>query len=90
MLEENIDNRKKILNAVSKVIKNYRIKTQKSITLISYEVNLAKSVWSDVESGKSDMQLTTFWRIAEALDTTPEELIKSISQEIDQPISFIG
>ncbi len=90
MLEENIDNRKKILNAVSKVIKNYRIKTQKSITLISYEVNLAKSVWSEVESGKSDMQLTTFWRIAEALDTTPEELIKSISQEIDQPISFIG
>ena len=50
---------------------------------------MSKSIWSDAEAGKSDLQFSTFWRIAEALDITPEELIIKIKQNLKENISFI-
>ena len=87
-----VENKKKravILNAVAKTIKELRLKTGKSISLISNELNVSKSIWSDVELGKSDLQFTTFWRISEALDITPENLIKKIRENLAEEINFI-
>ena len=87
-----VENKKKravILNAVAKTIKELRLKTGKSISLISNELNVSKSIWSDVELGKSDLQFTTFWRICEALDITPENLIKKIRENLAEEINFI-
>lgn len=89
MQSENKYKRQLLLNAVAKTVKELREKTGKSITLISNELNVSKSIWSDVELGKSDMQFTTFWRIAEALDIPPEELIIKIRKNAVKPISFI-
>ena len=57
--------------------------------MISNELNVSKSIWSDVELGKSDLQFTTFWRISEALDITPENLIKKIRENLAEEINFI-
>lgn len=65
------------------------MKTGKSISLISNELNVSKSIWSDVEMGKSDLQVTTFWRISEALNIEPEKLIALIHQNIEEEFSFI-
>ena len=81
--------RKKLLAAVAKTIKELRLRSGKSISLISNELNVSKSIWSDVEMGKSDMQFSTFWRIAEALEIPPEVLIKDIRSNMAENFSFI-
>lgn len=78
-----------LLKTVGKTVKNLRLKTGKSISLISNELNVSKSIWSDVEMGKSDLQFTTFWRISEALNIEPEKLIALIRQNIDEDFTFI-
>ena len=89
MQAENKEKRQLLLQALAKTVKELRIKTGKSISLISNELNVSKSIWSDAESGQSDLQFSTFWRIAEALDITPEELIIKIKQNLTENISFI-
>ena len=89
MQAENREKRAIILNALAKTIKELRIKTGKSITLISNELNVSKSIWSDAELGNSDLQFTTFWRISEALDITPENLIKKIRANLFEDVKFI-
>lgn len=89
MQAENKQKRLTILKAVGKTVKEHRLKTGKSISLISNELNVSKSIWSDVELGKSDLQFTTFWRICEALNIQPEELIAKIKNNIKEEITFI-
>lgn len=89
MQAENKEKRHLLLQALAKTVKDLRIKTGKSISLISNELNVSKSIWSDVGLGKSDMQFSTFWRIAEALEIPPDELVKKVKQNLKDNISFI-
>lgn len=89
MQAENKEKRHLLLLALAKTVKDLRVKTGKSISLISNELNVSKSIWSDVELGKSDMQFSTFWRIAEALEISPDELVKKVKQNLKDNISFI-
>ncbi len=89
MQAENKHKRDILLHAVAKTVKELRLKTGKSISLISNELNVSKSIWSDVELGKSDLQFTTFWRIAEALEITPEELLVLVKNNLSESVSFI-
>jgi len=89
MQEENKKKRQILLLAVAKTIKELRLKTGKSISLISDELNVSKSIWSDVEMGKTDVQFSTFWRIAEALDTSIENILKKIKENLDENFTFI-
>ncbi|MBS5803308.1 MAG: helix-turn-helix transcriptional regulator [Brachyspira sp.] len=89
MQPETKHKRELLLKAIAKTVKELRQKTGKSISLISNELNVSKSIWSDVELGKSDLQFTTFWRISEALEIQPEELIIHIKRNLADNISFI-
>lgn len=89
MQPETKQKRELLLKAIAKTVKELRQKNGKSISLISNELNVSKSIWSDVELGKSDLQFTTFWRIAEALEIQPEELIINIKRNLADNISFI-
>ena len=40
---------------IAEIIKEYRLKEKKSISLISNEINLSKSIWSQVEKGVKDI-----------------------------------
>ena len=55
MQVENKSKREILLKAVAKTVKELREQKGKSISLISNELNVSKSIWSDVELGKSDM-----------------------------------
>ena len=55
MQAENKQKRLTILKAVGETVKELRLKTGKSISLISNELNVSKSIWSDVELGKTDL-----------------------------------
>ena len=81
------EQKEKLQWALGKAIKKYR--TGYSINRLSNEIGLSKSVWSDLERGKKDVQFTTFWRIAEALNISPIVLIKDIERELGKEFSFI-
>lgn len=89
MQAENKYKREILLKAVALTVKELREKKGKSISLISNELNVSKSIWSDVELAKSDIQFSTFWRIAEALEISPEKLVRKICEHIKEPVSFL-
>ena len=81
------DIKRELLKITGSIIKKYR--GIKSISLLSNEIELSKSIWSEVEKGNKDIQLTTLWRIAEGLNIKPSELLKEIENTLDNNFSFI-
>lgn len=79
--------KEKLQNTLAKVIKTLRGK--KSISKISNEIGLSKSIWFEVEKGRKDVQFSTFWRIAEALNITPSELLKLIENDLNKNFTLI-
>ncbi len=78
--------RKRLQLATAKVVKELRTK---SITKSSDEIGMGKSLWADLERGIKDPQLSTLWRIAEALDIKPHTLVKKIEDELGEDFSFL-
>ncbi len=81
------DRKQELQNTLAAVIKKHR--RNKSISLLSNEIDLSKSIWSELEKGNKDIQLSTFWRIAEALDIRPHILIKEIENILGKDFSFL-
>ena len=69
------------------VIKKYR--KEQSISQLANEIDLSKSIWAGIEKGERDVQLSTFWRIAEALNIKPSQLLQSIESRLGDEFSFL-
>lgn len=69
------------------VIKKYR--KEQSISQLSDEIDLSKSIWAGIEKGERDVQLSTFWRIAEALNIKPSKLLHAIEVQLGEEFSFL-
>lgn len=81
---------KKILQqAVAKVVKNHRLQQKKSLSQISAEIMMTKSLWNDLEKGIKDPQLSTLWRVSEALDIPLEQLIADIKNELGSNFTLV-
>ena len=65
------------------------MRNKKSITQLANEIDLSKSVWFNLEKGERDIQISTFWRIAEGLDIKPSDLVKEIENQLGEDFSFI-
>ena len=48
-----------------------------------------RDIWSDLEKGIKDPQLSTLWRVAEGLNIPLSKLIKEIETKLTQDFSFI-
>ena len=81
------DKKIKLQKSLGKIITSERKNI--SITQLSMVIDLSKSIWSDVEKGKKDIQLSTFWRIAEGLNLKPHQLLKMIEEKIGENFSFL-
>lgn len=75
--------------ALAEIINAHRKKQNKSISKISAEIMMTKSLWLDLEKGIKDPQLSTLWRIAEALDIPLETLITEIKNKLGKNFSLI-
>lgn len=78
-----------ISQTIGKIVKEYRQKQHKSISLISDEIGMTKSMWADLEKGIKDPQLTTVIRIAEALNVKSSEIILKLENELGENFSLI-
>ena len=77
------DKKKRFQTAIAKIIKKYRENKAKiSITKASDQIALTKSVWSSVEAGNRDPQLSTIWRMAESLNIPLSVIITDLEEEL--------
>lgn len=72
------ENKQKILNALANVTKQLR-----------GENDISVSILSTIERGMKDPQLTTVFKLAEALDMKPHEFIKLIEDSLPNDFSLI-
>lgn len=80
---------KKLLQqAVAKIVKKHRLAQNKSLSKISAKIIMTKSMWNDLEKGIKDPQLSTIWRVSEALDIPVDKLICEIKTELGADFSL--
>lgn len=89
MVNNYLQNKLLLQKHLAKVIKDKRISVNKSITLISAEVGMTKSMWADMEKGIKDPQLSTLLRMAEGLDVRIEDLLKELFENLPAGFSLI-
>ena len=78
-----------LTKVLASIIKKHRIHTKKSIYQISAESGVEYSTWRKIENANSnDIYLTNFWKIAEGLDMTPEDLIKELRLKLGEGFSL--
>lgn len=82
-------NKIKLQKIIGDVVKKYRLKQNKSISLISAEIGMTKSMWADLEKGKKDPQFSTLFRISEGLNIPITELISEIKDELGIDFTFL-
>lgn len=88
MQEGYLHNKQILQKKISEIIKRHRINKKKSISLISDEINMTKSMWADLEKSIKDPQLSTLWRIAEGLEIPLSSLIKELEGTLDKDFTL--
>lgn len=81
------ENYVKLQKAMAVIVNKYR--GERSISRLSNEIELSKSIWSEMEKGRKDIQLSTFFRISEALEVKPSKLLSEIEDILGDNFSFI-
>lgn len=66
-----------------------RLRGDKSQFILSSENDISCSIISTVERGLKDPQLTTLFKIAEALNIKTSELVKLVENELPKNFSMI-
>lgn len=88
MQDKYLENKKNFQKLIGEIIKQHRIKCGKSISLISAEIGMTKSMWADLEKGIKDPQLSTIWRICEGLNIKSSEFLTEIEQSLGEDFTF--
>ena len=83
-----IDEKKKlIMRILSESV--IRLRGEKSQFILASENDISSSIISTIERGLKDPQLTTFFKIAEALNMKPSELLLEIENQLPKDFSLI-
>ncbi|MFR1673143.1 MAG: helix-turn-helix domain-containing protein [Candidatus Gastranaerophilaceae bacterium] len=89
-MQENLEiRRRKYKQQLGLIIKELRKQKKKSISLISAEIGMTKSMWADLEKGIKDPQFSTVLRIAEALNFPASEISKELEKRLGEDFSLI-
>ncbi|MBQ8460526.1 helix-turn-helix transcriptional regulator [bacterium] len=72
-----------LLKAIGDVVAQKRKIINKGILLLSYEYDIPNTSLAKLEKGKRDVQITTLWRLAEALGcNTFSEFVKEVEKNL--------
>lgn len=89
MQEKLVENKILFQKELGKLVKERRLELKKSISLISAEIGMTKSMWADLEKGIKDPQLSTLWRVCEGLEIEPSEILKELKTKLDMNFTFV-
>lgn len=83
------ENKSKYKQEIGSIIKKYRQKANKSISLISAEIGMTKSMWADLEKGIKDPQLSTLLRMSQGLNIPASQIVKDLETNLGQDFTLI-
>lgn len=89
MQEKLVENKILFQKELGKLVKERRLELKKSISLISSEIGMTKSMWADLEKGIKDPQLSTLWRVCEGLEIEPSDILKELKVKLDMNFTFV-
>lgn len=87
----NEEKKKQLMRTVGLVVRKHRIEQKKSMYAISAECSVSKTTWREIEVGlNKDLNFSTFWLIAEALDIPQEKLLFEIKEILGEEFNLAG
>lgn len=89
MQDKYLLSKQKLQIVLGQIVRDHRKKSNKSISKISAEIMMTKSMWTDLESGIKDPQLSTLWRVSEALDIPIDKLLLEIRNKLGKDFTLI-
>ncbi|OGH98771.1 MAG: hypothetical protein A2039_07940 [Candidatus Melainabacteria bacterium GWA2_34_9] len=89
MQQEYKKEREFLCKSLGLTIKKLRQDKHKSISHISDEYDITKTIWAYLERGLKDPQFTSLWRISEALEMPLSEIIAILEKELPENWNFI-
>ena len=78
-----------LLTVIGQIIKEKRKEKAKGILLLGYEYDISGSSIMQLEKGKRDVQITTLWKLANALGMTFSEFIKEVESQLPEDFKLI-
>ena len=78
-----------LLNVIGKLIKEKRLKQKKGILLFGYEFDIPNSSISALEKGNRDVQISTLWKMANALNMSFSEFINEVETQLPKGFKMI-
>jgi len=66
-----------------------KLRGRKSQFILGSEYDISSSLLSTIERGLKDPQYTTFYRIAEALNVKPSQLMSMIEETLPDDFTFV-
>lgn len=89
-MNKNLHNKEILQQTLAEIIKSARIEKKKSISLISNEVGMTKSIWADMEKGIKDPQFSTVFRMAEGLEISIIDIMNELIKKLPDEFTLIG
>ena len=88
-MNKNLQSRLLLQSKLAEIIKSRRNKQNKSISLISAETGMTKSMWADMEKGIKDPQFSTLFRMAEGLNVPLGIMVNELYEILPKEFSLI-
>lgn len=87
--EENAAQKKILLETIGKIVRKKRAEIDKGILLLSYEYDIPSTSLAKLEKGKCDVQISTLWKLAEALNMSFLEFISEVQKQLPKNFKLI-
>ena len=78
-----------LLKIIGEIIHERRVTQNKGILLFSYEYDISNSSIALLEKGKRDVQITTLWKLANALGMTFSEFVTEVERRLPDNFKLI-
>ena len=78
-----------LLSVIGKLIKEKRLEQKKGILLLGYEFDIPNSSISALEKGNRDVQISTLWKMANALNMSFGEFINEVETRLPKGFKMI-
>ncbi|MBO5738772.1 helix-turn-helix transcriptional regulator [bacterium] len=81
-------NKKILLKAIGKIIHQKRKDISKGINKFSFEYDIGNGLLSRLEKGRTDTQISTLWKLANAFGVRFSDLALEIEKELPEDFNF--
>lgn len=89
-VKKNSNSKKELLlSVIGNLIREKRTEQNKGILLFSYEYDISNSSIAMLEKGKRDVQITTLWKLANALGMSFSEFAMELERRLPPNFKLI-